>query len=156
MCRISQKILAKVNKEVREAAGISQWTNTGEVVEWFKCLENKQKLKFIKFDIVNYYPSISQKVFKEAMKFARKFTVISKDEEELLIHCREAYLCHEGDIWAKKDNNKFDVTIGAWDGAEVAELVGLFIMDKVDKILPLSGLYRDDGLAVTQKSGPET
>ena len=156
VCRISQQILAKINKEVKTKTGLSQWTNTEDAIEWFKDLQSKQRLKFIKFDIVNFYPSISKKTFEKAIKFAQKFTVISKDEVELLIHCREAYLCYEGDIWAKKDNPKFDVTIGAWDGAEVAELVGLMIMDEVEKILPTSGLYRDDGLAVTQKSGPET
>ena len=50
----------------------------------------------------------------------------------------------------KKDSGLFDVTIGAYNGAEVCELVGTFLLyqisikynkNKVD-------LYRDDGLAI--------
>ena len=44
----------------------------------------------------------------------------------------------------------FDVTMGSYDGAEVCELVGLFMLDKLSNIFEknLVGLYRDDGLAV--------
>ena len=138
VCRISQQILARVNKEVKAETRLSQWTNTEDAIAWFKGLQNKRRLKFIKFDIVNFYPSISRRVFEKAIKFAQRFTAITKDEVELLLHCREAYLCYEGEVWAKKDNPKFDVTIGAWDGAEVAELVGLLLLDEVEKILPMS------------------
>ncbi len=39
--------------------------------------------------------------------------------------------------------------MGAYDGAEVCELVGLYLLQKIGHILPPSnvGLYRDDGLA---------
>ena len=42
----------------------------------------------------------------------------------------------------------FDVTMGAYDGAEVHELVGTFLLDKIsEKYYKNSiGLYRDDGL----------
>ena len=42
------------------------------------------------------------------------------------------------------------MTMGAPDGAEVCELVGLFILSEVKREFPLLdfGLYRDDGLAV--------
>ena len=49
-----------------------------------------------------------------------------------------------------KDTNLFDVAMGAYNGAEVCELVGLFLLNtlanKFDK--KCVGLYRDDGLAV--------
>ena len=40
--------------------------------------------------------------------------------------------------------------MGSFDGAEIRELVGLYIQSKLKKILPKSnfGLYRDDGLAL--------
>ena len=40
--------------------------------------------------------------------------------------------------------------MGSFDGAEICELVGLYIQSKLKKILPKSnfGLYRDDGLAL--------
>ena len=60
----------------------------------------------------------------------------------------------ENIAWTKK-NGLFDVTMGAPDGAEICELVGLFILNEVKnefKMLDF-GLYRDDGLAVHDKIG---
>ena len=50
--------------------------------------------------------------------------------------------------WQKTKNSDFDVTMGAPDGAEVCELVGLFILSELKAKIPEVnfGLYRDDGL----------
>ena len=57
-----------------------------------------------------------------------------------------------------KNNNQhslFDVTMGSHDGAEVCELVGLFLLNKLvvtfgkDNV----GLYRDDGLLILRGTG---
>ena len=49
--------------------------------------------------------------------------------------------------------------LGAYDGAEVAELIGLYMLSKINtELSELNfGLYRDDGLAVHTNiiSGPE-
>ena len=43
----------------------------------------------------------------------------------------------------------FDVTMESVDGAEICELIGLFILDSLKKRLGINfGLYRDDGLGV--------
>ena len=49
----------------------------------------------------------------------------------------------------------FDVTIGAYDGAEACELIGLYIFGKLTAHLSRQsvGLYRDDGLAVLESEG---
>ena len=50
----------------------------------------------------------------------------------------------------------FDVTMGSFDRAEICEIVGLYLLDKLQTILGRDsvGLYRDDGLAVIRsKSG---
>ena len=36
-------------------------------------------------------------------------------------------------MWAEKDKPDFDVTMGSYDGAEVCELVGLYILDILTK-----------------------
>ena len=49
--------------------------------------------------------------------------------------------------------------MGSFDGAEICELVGLYIQSKLGKILPKSnfGLYRDDGLPLLRNfKGQET
>ena len=54
-----------------------------------------------------------------------------------------------GETWKKKSTEScFDVTMGCFDGAEICELVGLYIQSNLENILPKNnfGLYRDDGL----------
>ena len=56
----------------------------------------------------------------------------------------------------EKRGDLFDVAMGAYDGAEVCELVGTFLLEKISEICNKCdiGLYRDDGLAVFRnKSG---
>ena len=53
-------------------------------------------------------------------------------------------------------NNPFDVPMGSFDGAEVCEIVGIYILNKLGDLLNKSnvGLYRDDGLAVIYNTSP--
>ena len=49
--------------------------------------------------------------------------------------------------------------MGSFDGAEVCELVGVYIQSKLEKILPKSnfGLYRDDEIALLKNlNGQQT
>ena len=60
--------------------------------------------------------------------------------------------------WVKKENDTlFDVTMGSFDGLEICELVGLYLLDKLSNLIGKEnvGLYRDDGLAaINSSSGP--
>ena len=40
--------------------------------------------------------------------------------------------------------------MGSWDGAEVADLVGLYLLSKLSVLGINAGLYRDDGLAAVE------
>ena len=52
----------------------------------------------------------------------------------------------------KKGGELFDVTMDAYEGAEICELVGLFILYKFQQLNKMNkfGLYRDDELAVVK------
>ena len=45
----------------------------------------------------------------------------------------------------------------SFDGAEICEIVGLFLLHQLAKLAGKSniGLYRDDGLAILDSSGPD-
>ena len=57
---------------------------------------------------------------------------------------------NEGESWIKKQSNDFDVTMGSYDGAEVCELIDIFMLSLIGNIYNRNniGLYRDDGLTV--------
>ena len=63
------------------------------------------------------------------------------------MHARETLSFHE------------DVPMGLYEGAEVCELVGAFLLKNLSQDIDKTsvGLYRDDGLGVFKShSGPET
>ena len=60
---------------------------------------------------------------------------------------------HNYDPWVKKDTSvEFDVTMGSYDGAEVYEIVGVFMLDMLSKLFEKNciGLHRDDGLSILE------
>ena len=52
----------------------------------------------------------------------------------------------------KKTTSAFDVTMGSYDGAEICELVGLYLLSQLQNLNINVGLYRDDGLALTKQT----
>ena len=52
-----------------------------------------------------------------------------------------------------KSNELFDITMGSKHGAEISELVGLYILQGLKEIIPqhIVGIYRDDGLIAMKK-----
>ena len=65
-------------------------------------------------------------------------------------HVRKSLLFNGQHVWIKKEGGLFDVTMGAFDGAEVCEAVGNFLLHQLSKNYNKKhiGLYRDDGLAI--------
>ena len=55
----------------KKATNVNQWRNTDAVVTWFQNIENKDICSFIKFDIVDFYPSISKDIITNAISFAK-------------------------------------------------------------------------------------
>ncbi|XP_065639655.1 uncharacterized protein LOC136072378 [Hydra vulgaris] len=116
-----------------------------------KCrLINPSKPELGKFDIEEFYPSISKELLQISLNHAKQFTEISENTLDIINHSRKSLLFTEhNSIWVKKlGDPNFDVTMGSYDGAEVCELVGLFILHTISRDYGLKtvGLYRDDGL----------
>ena len=107
-------------------------------------------VKFIMFDIENFYRSIKEGLLIEALEFARQHMTIKSKDRETIFHARKSLLYREGEPWTKKQSNNFDVTMGSYDGAGVCELIRIFMLSLIgNKYNPNNiGLYRDDGLAV--------
>ena len=147
-------IIASISKNTK----VNQWRNTSTVIDWFKNLADKQKRKFIKFDIAEFYPSISEDLLNKSLDYAKSFTTIGENVINTIKLARKSLLFSKDGTWDKKGGNElFDVTMGSFQGAEICELVSLYLLDKLSKLLGKNnvGLYRDDGLAaVKSTSGP--
>ena len=96
------------------------------------------------FDIENFYPSSSLKLFNNTIKFA-------SEKCTLLFHDKQSSM-------KKTGMENVDVPMGCYDGAEVCELVGCYILNQLSTVMrkELVGFYRDDGLEIMKNmSGRE-
>ena len=100
---------------------------------------------------MNFYPSITEKLLKDSIEWARQFLKIEPEDERTILCAKKSLLYNENELWIKKGNCDFDVAQGSFDGAETCELVGLFLLSKISHIKNTNiGIYRDDGLLVTK------
>ena len=154
--KVSKVILDRINKELLEKIKVNQWKSSKAVINWFKEVKEKQRCTFIKFDVDNFYPSITLELFNKAIHFAKDHTNITEDELKTIMQARKTLLYHNGEPWTKKnDEADFDVPMGSYDGAELCELVGAFMLTELDGVINKAdiGLYRDDGLGVMRQLG---
>ena len=90
-------------------------------------------------------------------KWAKTITPIPDDVIAIIKHARKSLLFYDGTEWIKQSSGSFDVTMGSYDGAEVCELVGLYLLNQIQQSFPQinCGIYRDDGLGTYETmSGP--
>ena len=127
--RISKQILENINTTVRHKTGLNQWKSSASKINWYADIPNKNQHTFAVFDIENFYPSITEKLLIDSINFAKQYTYIPDRDIDIIMHSRKSVLFNSDKAWIKKDTNSFDVTMGSYDGAEVCELVGLFILN---------------------------
>ena len=156
--KISHIVLKKVVKIVREKTKLNQWENIYKCIDWFNAIPDKSNMNFIIFDIVNFYPSISQDLLIKALNWASKITPISESDIDTILQARKSLLYYEGSFWTKKSNPEFDVAMGSFDGAEICDICGLFLLSELQNlnVNAIFGSYKDDGLALTRASARQT
>ena len=106
-----------------------------------------------------FIPSLLKSCLKKPLTFAEAQTLLSDDDKAIIHHARKSLLFNDPQTWSKSDIGLFDVTMGTYDGAQVCELVGNYVLYELPKLYDKMdiGLYRDNGLAVFKnKSGPES
>ena len=117
------------------------------MIKWFQNIPDKQNAKFVKFDVVDFYPSITKELLEKALDLAANHVDIPQQDREIILSSNNTLLYSENQAWVKK-SSQYDVTMGSWNGAEVCELVGIFILFELKNLNMAIGLYRDDGLGV--------
>ena len=80
------------------------------------------------------------------MSCASERTQITDQDISIVKHAFKSLLFNDGGLWVKRDS--LDVTMGSNGGAEVCDLIGLYILNRLSEKYGKDnvGLYRDDGL----------
>ena len=73
--------------------------------------------------------------------------------KSIRVQSRKTLLFNNNEPWVKKTGEEnFEVLMGCYDGTEVSELVGTYILNKLKNVANKGniGLYCDDGLGIFQ------
>ena len=144
---VSKVELEKINRAIISETKCNQWHNTQAVIDLFKPIP-KRKAQFIKIDIVEFYPSITEKLLDNAVSYAQTLTIILNDIIQLIKQTRKSLLFTKGNIWMKKrENSLFDVTMGSHDVRRSVSLLGFTYLEKYPTSYTRKklGSCRDDG-----------
>ena len=98
---ISKQILERVNTDIKDKLNLNQLTNTADAIDLFDNIENKQDRLMIICDISEFYPSINEDLFNNAIQFAQKHTPLTSLEVQILLNARQSVLHFDGDTWTK-------------------------------------------------------
>ena len=116
-------------------------------------MPNKNNCKFIMFEVIELNPSITENLLKKSINFAKEYVNIDDDTTNLIMHCRKFVLFGDDSRWTKTNDNLFDVTMGSYNGTQICELIGLYLLHELNKNIKNQHLrlYRDDGLVIRNK-----
>ena len=113
---------------------MNQWKNTINAIKWFNLLEVKRLMKFVMFDIKDFYPSITQDLLNKALNFSSEYIYISERDINVINYARISLLFDWSHTRIKKQGGLFNVSMGAYDGAEVCKLVDTYMLNKVYQV----------------------
>ena len=116
--KISKIKLDSMIREIRTKTLLKSWRATNDTLCWFNALPNRQLQTFLEFDIVSFYPTISELLLTKAVDWGSKFVNVSQMDKAIIMQARQSMLFLNMEPWSKK-SGEFDVTMGAWDGAEI-------------------------------------
>ena len=157
--KISKSILDRVNQNLRNKLQFNQWKNSENVLDWFKKIKNKNNYVFIKFDIAEFCPSISETILWTAICFAEDHVETTDEEKRITFHCQKSSLFYKKESWKKKDGDScFEIIMENYNGAELWEFIGMYLLSQLCTIISqnVCELYRDYGLMIQKYiNGPQ-
>ena len=101
---------------------------------------------YIQFDIIEFYPSMTRELLLKYQNHAKEYTDITDEEIEIILAYRKSILTDNRRTFVKSHEDNFDVPMDIYDSAQVADSIGIYVLDTLGHIVNLEqvGLYRDD------------
>ena len=96
--RASKLIVEKIVTNVRNISKLNQWKNTPAILQWFTSIPDKASYSFIQWDIVDFYGSISEQLFTDAVNWASNIVQITQDQRELFFQVRKSFLVYRNEL----------------------------------------------------------
>ena len=80
---ISRQVLESIVSTARNKTAVNMWKNTNATIDWFRSIQHKSRHTFITFDIVDFYPSISEDLLRSTSTFAKEYATVTDSDMEV-------------------------------------------------------------------------
>ena len=90
--RVSSQLINQINQTIREKTGLIQWRNTIAVISRFNNFPFTERSRFFTFNIVDFYPSITEKLLEDSITFAKQWLEVNEETTAVIKHCRISLL----------------------------------------------------------------
>ena len=135
--RLEKKLVGNYTSRLLNSHKYNLWKNSMDTIDWFRKIKDKKRSTFVQFDVIEFYPSISKELLVRILNHAWGCTDITEEEIEIILASRITVLSDSRRSWVKSHVDNFDITMGAYDSAQVADLVGIYILDTLGRIVNL-------------------
>ena len=78
-------------------------------------------MRFIQFDVIYFYGSISEELLENAITFAARYTEINESTKNTIKQAAQSFLFSENEFWIKKKVVKLLILL--WEGTMVLRSV---------------------------------
>ena len=75
-------------------------------------IKNKSKATFTKFDIIEFYLSITKTTLIDSSNYARKYVEITEEQYKIILACRKTVPKNNRPTCVKTGSENFDVPVG--------------------------------------------
>ena len=89
---VSKKYLENIILRLNSKLHYNQWRSTSTIIEWFKAIKNKAKCRFVKFNIAEFYPSVSIELLDRLVSFVKSLIDIEGNIMNTINHTRKSLL----------------------------------------------------------------
>lgn len=89
---ILKNILKKIILSIQQNSSANLWKDFSDAIKWFQNITNKKNATFIQFNIIDFYPSISEDLLLNSLNFAKNYINITDDEQKIIVASKDLYL----------------------------------------------------------------
>ena len=93
--RISKNTLDYINTNLKDKLQLNQWKNTKAITNWFTAITKKNNTAFIRFNITEYYPSITEYTLDRALEIAAQNVAVSQVDIRIIKHCCKSLVFYD-------------------------------------------------------------
>ena len=92
--------------------------------------------------------NLKKKVLTDSINYAKHYEEIIDEQYQTILACRETVLKNNESTLVKTGLDNFNVPMGGYDSAQIANRVVFYIFDTLSRIVnPIQlGLYNNDGI----------